>query len=83
MVRSPRGLKRSNSEALTVLSFELVPGQTVKVPDELWRGVAGRGVLAFAGYASQGGHRISLTPDTGGYLIQFDAKDFSATGLKK
>lgn len=74
---------RSFPDALTVLSFELVPGQTIKVPDKLWRSADGRGVLAFAGYASQGEHRLRLARDTRGYLIQLGAQDFSAIDLKE
>lgn len=75
-------MQRSFPEALTVLSFELVPGQTIKVPDKLWRRAAGWGVLAFAGYASPGEHRARLVLDAPGYLIQLGAQDFSAIDLK-
>ncbi len=74
-------MQRSFPEALTVLSFELVPGQIIRVPDKLWRDAASWGVLAFAAYASSGEHRIRLTLDTPGYLIQLGAEDFNAIDL--
>ncbi|WP_229217322.1 hypothetical protein [Massilia forsythiae] len=72
-------LQRSFPGALTVLSFELVPGQTVKVQDALWRDAAGWGVLAFAGYAGPGEHRARLMLDARACLIELRAQDFSAT----
>jgi type VI secretion system protein len=75
-------LQRGFPDALTVLSFELVPGQTVKVQDKLWRDAAGWGVLAFAGYPGPGEHRARLLLDAPGYLIQLGAQGFSAIDLK-
>ncbi|WP_296948007.1 hypothetical protein [uncultured Massilia sp.] len=75
-------LKRSFPDALTVLSFELVPGQTVRVPGTAWQDASGWGVLAFAGYASPGEHRARLLLETPGYLIQLRAQGFDATDLK-
>lgn len=75
-------MRRRFPEALTVLSFELVPGQVIEAPDELWRKAAGWGALAFASYASPGEHRIRLALDTRGYLIRLGAGDVGAIELK-
>ena len=71
-------MARSFPAALTVLSFELAPGQSTEVPDKLWRSAAGSGVLAFAGYASPGEHRLRLALDARGYLIRLGAEDVAA-----
>lgn len=75
-------LQRSFPDALTVLSFELVPGQAIKVPDRQWRDAAGWGVLAFASYTDAGEHRARLALDAPGYLIHLGAHSFSAIDLK-
>jgi type VI secretion system protein len=75
-------LQRSFPEALTVLSYELVPGQTIKVPNRAWRDASGWGVLAYAGYATPGEHRVRLVLDASGYLIQLRNQSFGAIDLK-
>ncbi|MGI4721120.1 MAG: hypothetical protein ACRYGO_08020 [Janthinobacterium lividum] len=68
-------------ETLTVWSVELLPGQVIEAPGELWRNAAGSGALVFANYASRGEHRIRLALDTRSYLIRLGAEEVGAIEL--
>lgn len=75
-------MMRGFPAALTVRSFELMPGQSIEVQEGMWRSAAEWGVLAFAGYASPGEHRLRLALDARGYLIRLGAEDVGAIELK-
>jgi type VI secretion system protein len=75
-------LQRSFPETLGVLSYELVPSQTIKVGEALWRDQAAWAVLVFANYSSPGEHRARLMLNTPGYVVQLGAFSFSASDLK-
>lgn len=75
-------LQRSFPEALSVLSYELVPSQIVKVSAKLWRNQTAWTVLVFANYSSPGEHRARMLLNTPGYVIQLGALSFNASDLK-
>ena len=75
-------LQRSYPEGLAVISYELVPGQTVKLKTAQWREHAAWAALVFAGYAAAGEHRARLLLDSPGYTVQLGAHGFSASDLK-
>lgn len=72
-------LLRDNPDGLTVMSWELVPGQSVKAE------VPRRAVDAyvFALYASPGEHRVRLATEDGAARIRLQATGFVVDGLKK
>lgn len=75
-------LQRSYPEGLAVLSFEIVPGQTIRIDARRWRDHAAWAALAYAGYGAAGAHRARLLLESPGYTIQLGALDLTASDLK-
>jgi type VI secretion system protein len=73
---------RSFPEGVGVISYELVPKQSVKVPDNLFKTQRALGVLAFANYPPPGEHRERLLLTAEGYLVQLGPKGFKAGEVK-
>ncbi|MBR9971998.1 hypothetical protein [Magnetospirillum sulfuroxidans] len=70
---------RDNPDGLVVLSWELIPGQTVsqRIRREVLDG------FVFAAYGSPGEHRIRLSGEGSQARITLQASDFIVDGLKK
>ncbi|KAB8044243.1 hypothetical protein [Janthinobacterium aquaticum] len=75
-------VQRSFPNALTVFSYELVPGQSLALNDRLWRSEKVWGALVYAGYATPGEHRSRLLLSARGYMVQLDEQGFAATEIK-
>jgi type VI secretion system protein len=72
-------LLRDNPDGLAVMSWELIPGQSVTAPV---RKVA-LDAYVFALYASPGDHRVRLATEDGEARILLQATGFVVEGLKK
>lgn len=79
---SREDLKRSFPEALTVYSYELVPAQTIKLNDKLWREQNAWAALVYASYPTPGEHRARMLLSAPGYVVQLGAQGFSASEIK-
>ena len=75
-------LQRSFPEALTVYSYELVPGQSIKLNDKLWRSEKAWAALVYASYSTPGDHRARMLLTAPGYVVQLGAQGFSAGEIK-
>jgi type VI secretion system protein len=73
---------RSNPEAVSAISMELVPGQTVRLGEKDLEGKRALAVFVFAGYPAPGEHRQRLLLDAHAYLLQLGARDFKATVVR-
>lgn len=72
-------LLRDNPDGLSVMSWELVPGQSVTAPV---RRIA-LDAYVFALYSSPGEHRVRLATEDGEAKIHLQATGFVVEGLKK
>jgi hypothetical protein len=72
-------LLRDNPDGLVVMSWELVPGQSVTAPV---RRIA-LDAYVFALYSSPGEHRVRLATEDGEARILLQATGFVVQGLKK
>lgn len=57
-------------------SWEIVPGQVLKVPGQRFEGPRVMGVLAFANYAAPGAHRARVQTLQGSLVLRFDRGGF-------
>jgi type VI secretion system protein len=73
---------KSFPEGVGVLSYELVPRQSIRVPEEAFAKQRAFGVLAFASYPPPGEHRLRLKLDAEAYLVQLGATGFKASEVK-
>jgi type VI secretion system protein len=69
-------------EGVGVLSYELVPRQSIRVPEAAFEKQRAFGVLAFASYPAPGEHRLRLKLDAEAYLVQLGANGFQASEVK-
>jgi len=76
------GLQRTFPEGLTVLSVEITPGQTIRLPRDRFNSGKAWAALAFANYATPGEHRQSLPLTQDQCVLQLDAQDFAAIAVK-
>jgi type VI secretion system protein len=74
------GLQSTFPEGLTVVSLEIIPDQTIRVPRQRYQDEKAWLALAFANYATPGEHRQQLVLDHGGYLLQLGAQELLITG---
>lgn len=72
-------LQRDNPDGLVVMSWELIPGQSVTAPV---RPIA-LDAYIFALYSSPGDHRVRLATEDGEARILLQATGFVVEGLKK
>lgn len=72
-------LLRDNPDGLSVMSWELVPGQSVTAPVKR----SAFDAYVFALYGSPGEHRVRLATEDGEAKIQLQASGFMVEGLKK
>ncbi|MGE4244022.1 hypothetical protein [Ramlibacter sp.] len=73
---------KSFPEGISVLSYELVPRQSIRVPFESFKDQKAWAVLAFASYPPPGDHRERMLLTAEAYLVQLGAKGFKAGAVK-
>ena len=72
-------LLRDNPDGLAVMSWELIPGQSVEAPVRR----SAFDAYVFALYSSPGDHRVRLATEDGEARIKLQATGFIVDGLKK
>ncbi|MBC5764492.1 hypothetical protein [Ramlibacter albus] len=75
-------IMRSFPETVSVMSYELVPRQSVRIPEALIEKQKAFGVLAFAGYPPPGEHRARLKLDAEAILLQLGRDGLKASEVK-
>lgn len=75
-------LRRSFPDALTVYSYEMVPSQSIRLGEQLWRAEKGWAALVYASYATPGEHRTRLLLSAPGYVVRLGAQGFDAAEIK-
>lgn len=75
-------VRRSFPDALTVYSYEIVPSQSIKLNDKLWRSEKGWAALVYASYATPGEHRARLLLSASGYVVRLGAQGFEAGEIR-
>lgn len=78
-----RDLRRSFPDALTAISLEVVPGQSIMLDASHLQGHVAYTALAFANYAGAGDHRERLSLTAAGYMIELGARGFRAAEVGK
>lgn len=71
-------LLRTSPQGLSVISLEVVPAQSLRVPSSAWTDSKGLTCLVFADYPTPGEHRERLLLDHPGYVVQLGATGFKA-----
>ena len=79
---SRNDIVRSFPEGIGVLSYELVPRQSIRVPEAAFKSQKALAVLAFASYPPPGEHRERLLLNADAYLVQLGPKGFKAGEVK-
>lgn len=74
--------QRAFPEALGVISFEVVPGQYIRLSEKAWTNQRALAVFVFASYPSPGAHRERLVLAADSYLLQLGSKGFKASEAK-
>lgn len=77
------GLRKTYPEALSVDSFELVPGESLSVPAKRWSGRRVAAALVFADFLVAGPHLARVESLRGRVLLDFGATTFTAYSLEK
>lgn len=72
-------LRRDNPDSLAVMSWELIPGQSVTAPVRR----SAVDAYVFALYSSPGDHRVRLATEDGEARIVLQATGFVVEGLRK
>ncbi|HVZ43840.1 MAG TPA: hypothetical protein VHA82_08520 [Ramlibacter sp.] len=75
-------LLRTYPAALTVRSFEVAPGQILRVPGERFGTPNVIAVFVFADYLSPGDHRTKVEQLSGGIMIDLGAREFTVAALQ-
>jgi len=73
---------RTYPGALVVRSFEVPPGQIVRLPGDHFGTPNVVGVFVFADYLAPGEHRMRVEQLSGGIMIELGARAFSVGALK-
>jgi type VI secretion system protein len=75
-------LERTYPAALSVRSFEVAPGQILRVPGERFGTPNVIAVFVFADYIAPGDHRMKVERLSGGIMIDLGARDFTVAALQ-
>ena len=78
-----RDLRRSFPDALTTISLEVVPGQSIMLDATHLQGHVAYTALAFANYPGAGDHRERLSLSAAGYMIELGARGFRTAEVGK
>lgn len=69
-------LRKTFPQSLSYRTWELVPGQTVKVPGDSFGNPRVVGVFVFADYLAPGAHRLRVETLKGSVVARFDTGTF-------
>ena len=72
-------LQKTFPQSLSYRSWELVPGQTLRVPGATFGSPRVAGVFIFANYATPGAHRLRVEDLKGAIAARFDIQSFDVT----
>lgn len=75
-------LIRSFPDALSVMGFEMVPEQSIRLSPKQIKGREGLAAVVFADYPGSGEHRQKLTMEVSGLVLTLGSKDFKVTEIK-
>jgi len=64
-------------QGLRIVSVEVAPGQSLRLPASAYSGQRVLGVVAFANYLTPGDHRVRVDQLSGNAVAQLGARDFS------
>lgn len=78
-----RDLRRSFPDAMTAISLEIVPGQSIMLGPNHLAGHVGYTALAFANYTGAGEHRERLSLVAPGYVIELGSRGFRTAEVGK
>lgn len=76
-------LRRSFPDALTTISLEIVPGQSIMLDSTHLQGHVAHTVLAFAHYPGAGDHRERMSLSAAGYMIELGGRGFRTAEVGK
>lgn len=74
--------RRDHPDDLTVVSYEVVPGQQIAAAPFAFGGQRGAGVVVFANYQTPGAHRIRLDTGPANALLQLGDQDLSVQAAR-
>jgi type VI secretion system protein len=72
-------LQKTFPQSVAYRSWELVPGQTLRVPGSNFAGPRVVGVFIYANYATPGAHRIRVEDLKGAITARFDIQSFDVS----
>jgi type VI secretion system protein len=75
-------LAKTFPKGLVYRSWELAPGQTLRIPEGTFGAARVAGVLLFADYLTPGEHRIRVEQLRGRIMVQLGPREFTASALK-
>lgn len=75
-------LAKTFPKGLVYRSWELAPGQTLRIPEGTFGAARVAGVLLFADYLTPGDHRIRVEQLRGRIMVQLGPREFTASALK-
>ena len=72
-------LQKTFPQSLSYLSWELVPGQTIRVPSSAIGSPRVAAVLVFANYTTPGANRVRVEDLKGAVVARFDIQSFDVS----
>jgi len=72
-------LQKTFPQSLSYLSWELVPGQTIRVPSSAFGSQRVAAVLVFANYTTPGANRVRVEDLKGAVIARFDIQSFDVS----
>jgi len=75
-------LLRTFPKTFSFKSWEVAPGQTLRVPGEAFGSPSVVGVFVFADYLTPGEHRMRVEQLQDGIIIELGARDFTVAPIK-
>jgi len=77
------GMRKAYPDAISIDSFELAPGESIKLSDKRWSGRRVAAALVFADYLVAGPHLARVDALRGRVQLDFGASEFTAYSLEK
>ena len=77
-----KSISRIFAEDIIVKSWELAPGDIIKVSDNFFQDKRVFGAIVFANYLSDGDYRVRLEKLKGVVVVEFDNDEFNAYVIK-
>jgi len=77
------GMRKAYPDLISIDSFELAPGESIKLSDKRWSGRRVAAALVFADYLVAGPHLARIDALRGRVQLDFGASEFTAYSLEK